>query len=408
VLGLRQNLAQFALLVLVNAFVGGMVGMERSVLPLLGRDAFHIASLTLVMSFIASFGATKALTNLLGARLSESVGRRRLLIAGWIAGLAVPLMLLWAPGWQWVIIANVLLGVNQGLCWSMTVIMKIDLVGPKRRGLAMGLNEFAGYVAVAVIAFVTAILAARYGLRPAPFELGVAIAAAGLLVSLFFVKETYGHAVAEGSSRAVDPRDMRFSGVFARTTLTDPTLSACSQAGFINNLNDGMIWGLLPLMAVAAGFSLPQVGALAAVYPLIWGVAQLFTGAASDVIGRKWLIAGGMAVQAGALGLLLVHGAFVLWLVAAVALGIGTAMVYPTLLAAIGDVAHPSWRASAVGVYRLWRDAGYAVGALAAGIVADLFGTGAAVALVAVLTLSSGAIVAARMKETLNLREQAA
>jgi MFS family permease len=401
-LGLRQNLAQFSLLVLVNAFVGGMVGLERSVLPLLGRDVFHIESVTLVLSFIVTFGITKALVNLFGARLCERYGRRRLLIVGWAFGLLVPPLLLWAPAWQWVILANVLLGINQGLCWSMTVIMKIDLVGPARRGLAMGLNEFAGYVSVAIVAYATATLAAKYGLRPVPFELGAAIALAGFLISLLFVRETAGHARAEAKTTAATPGRMTFASIFMRTSFRDPALSSCSQAGMVNNLNDGMVWGLLPLMAAAAGYSLGQIGVLAAVYPLVWGGLQLFTGALSDAWGRKRLIAGGMIVQAGAISLFLIHGGFGWWLAAAIALGLGTAMVYPTLLAAIGDVAHPDWRASAVGVYRLWRDGGYAAGALASGIVADLFGTSAAVAMVALVTLASGLTVVFRMPETLH------
>ena len=399
-LGLRPNLGQFSLLVLVNAFVGGMVGMERSILPLLGRDVFHITSVTVVLSFIAAFGATKAITNLVGARLSERVGRRRLLIAGWAAGLAVPLLLLYAPTWQWVIFANVLLGINQGLCWSMTVIMKFDLVGPVRRGLAMGLNEFAGYVAVAIVAYATAVLAERFGLRSVPFELGIALAAAGLALSLL-VRETSGHARAEASTAGSgNAAASSIAAVFKQTSFRDPALSACSQAGFVNNLNDGMIWGMLPLMAMAAGFSLAQVGLLTAAYPFVWGSLQVLTGGLSDAWGRKRFIVIGMIVQAGAIALLLVRGVFAWWLVAAVALGIGTAMVYPTLLAAIGDVAHPNWRASAVGVYRLWRDLGYVAGALASGAVADVFGVGAAVAMVAALTLASGIFVAVRMPET--------
>ena len=401
-LGLRSNLAQFSLLVLVNAFVGGMVGIERSILPLVGHDVFHITSVTVVLSFIATFGAAKAGTNLVGSHLSERVGRRRLLIAGWIVGLAVPVLLLYAPSWQWVIAANVLLGINQGLCWSMTVIMKIDLVGPERRGLAMGLNEFAGYVAVAIVAYATAGLAEHFGLRLAPFELGIAIAVAGLALSLFLVRETSGYAKIEaltaGSSSADSPS---LGSVFARTSFDDPALSSCSQAGFVNNLNDGMIWGMLPLIAVAAGFSLGQVGLLAAAYPFVWGSLQALTGGLSDSWGRKRFIVLGMIVQAAAIALLLVRGVFAWWLVAAVSLGIGTAMVYPTLLAAIGDVAHPSWRASAVGVYRLWRDGGYVVGALASGIVADFFGISAAVAMVAAITLASGLFVAMRMPETI-------
>lgn len=399
-LGLRENLGQFSLLVLINAFVGGMVGLERSILPLLGRDVFQIASTTLVLSFIVSFGVVKALTNLVGSRLSDRVGRRRLLVGGWLIGLFVPVILLAAPNWGWVVFANVLLGINQGLCWSMTVVMKIDLVGPKSRGVAMGFNEAAGYVAVAVTAYATALLAAKYGLRPVPFELGIGIAVAGFLLSLLFVRETHGHAKHEALSRPSDGQP-RFSELFMRTSFQDPALSSCSQAGLVNNLNDGMVWGLLPLMAAAAGFSLAQIGVVVAAYPLAWGTLQPLTGALSDAIGRKWLIAGGMALQAAAIAVFSFHASYPVWLAAAIALGVGTAMVYPTLLAAIGDVAHPSWRASAVGVYRLWRDSGYAVGALLAGAIADFLGAAAAVDAIAALTLVSGAVVAVRMPETL-------
>jgi MFS family permease len=399
-LGLRENLPQFALLVLINAFVGGMVGLERSILPLLGRDVFHIASTTLVLSFIVSFGIVKALTNLVGSRLSDRIGRRRLLVVGWAIGLFVPVILLLAPSWGWVVFANVLLGINQGLCWSMTVVMKIDLVGPKSRGVAMGFNEAAGYIAVAVTAYATAVLAERYGLRPVPFELGIGIAVAGFLLSLLFAHETLGHAKHEALSHSTQEQP-RFSEIFVRTSFRDPALSSCSQAGLVNNLNDGMVWGLLPLMAAAAGFSLAQIGVVVAAYPFAWGTLQLGTGALSDVIGRKWLIAGGMALQAAAIAVFALRASFPIWLAAAIVLGVGTAMVYPTLLAAIGDVAHPNWRASAVGVYRLWRDSGYAIGALLSGVIADILGITAAVVAIAALTLISGIVVAARMPETL-------
>jgi MFS family permease len=399
-LGLRENLPQFALLVLINAFVGGMVGLERSILPLLGRDVFHIASTTLVLSFIVSFGIVKALTNLVGSRLSDRIGRRRLLVVGWAIGLFVPVILLLAPSWGWVVFANVLLGINQGLCWSMTVVMKIDLVGPKSRGVAMGFNEAAGYIAVAVTAYATAVLAERYGLRPVPFELGIGIAVAGFLLSLLFAHETHGHAKHEALSHSTQEQP-RFSEIFVRTSFRDPALSSCSQAGLVNNLNDGMVWGLLPLMAAAAGFSLAQIGVVVAAYPFAWGTLQLGTGALSDVIGRKWLIAGGMALQAAAIAVFALRASFPIWLAAAIVLGVGTAMVYPTLLAAIGDVAHPNWRASAVGVYRLWRDSGYAIGALLSGVIADILGITAAVVAIAALTLISGIVVAARMPETL-------
>ena len=400
VLGLRQNLGQFSLLVLVNAFVGGMVGLERAILPLIAEREFGLVSKSVILSFIVGFGFVKAFTNLAAGRFSDRIGRKGLLVGGWIVGLPVPFILMWAPSWGWITVANLLLGINQGLCWSTTVIMKIDLVGPQRRGLAMGLNEFAGYFAVAITALVSGYIAAAYGLRPAPFYLGIGIAGAGLLLSVFFVRETHGHArhEAKGQGGAVS---VPFKEIFTRTSYRDPNLFSCSQAGMVNNLNDGMAWGLFPLFFAAAHLSVERIAVLAATYPAVWGVCQLFTGALSDRVGRKWMIAGGMWVQAGGIGLIAAASSFSPWMTGAVFLGIGTAMVYPTLLAAIGDVAHPSWRASAVGVYRLWRDAGYAFGALLAGIIADLLGVVWAIAVVGALTLASGLVVALRMTETL-------
>jgi MFS family permease len=400
ILGLRQNFAQFSLLVLVNAFVGGMVGLERAILPLIAEREFGLVSKSVILSFIVGFGFVKAFTNLAAGRFSDRIGRKGLLVAGWIVGLPVPLILMWAPSWGWVTVANLLLGINQGLCWSTTVIMKIDLVGPQRRGLAMGLNEFSGYFAVAVTALASGYIAAAYGLRPAPFYLGIGIAGAGLLLSVFFVRETHGHArhEAKGQGGAVS---VPFKEIFTRTSYRDPNLFSCSQAGMVNNLNDGMAWGLFPLFFAAAHLSVERIAVLAATYPAVWGVCQLFTGALSDRVGRKWMIAGGMWVQAGGIGLIAAASSFSPWVTGAVFLGIGTAMVYPTLLAAIGDVAHPSWRASAVGVYRLWRDAGYAFGALLSGIIADLLGVAWAITVVGVLTLASGLVVALRMTETL-------
>jgi MFS family permease len=400
VLGLRQNLGQFSLLVLVNAFVGGMVGLERAILPLIAEREFGLVSKSVILSFIVGFGFVKAFTNLAAGRFSDRIGRKGLLVAGWIVGLPVPLILMWAPSWGWITVANLLLGINQGLCWSTTVIMKIDLVGPQRRGLAMGLNEFAGYFAVAITALASGYIAAAYGLRPAPFYLGIGIAGAGLLLSVFFVRETHGHArhEAKGQGGAVS---VPFKEIFTRTSYRDPNLFSCSQAGMVNNLNDGMAWGLFPLFFAAAHLSVERIAVLAATYPAVWGVCQLFTGALSDRFGRKWMIACGMWVQAGGIGLIAATSSFFPWMTGAVLLGVGTAMVYPTLLAAIGDVAHPSWRASAVGVYRLWRDAGYAFGALLSGIIADLLGVVWAIAAVGVLTVASGFVVALRMTETL-------
>jgi MFS family permease len=402
-LGLRENLAQFSLLVVVNAFVGAMVGMERTLLPPIAEQEFHLAAKSAVLSFIVVFGFTKALTNYVAGRLSDSLGRKHVLVAGWLVATPVPFLLMWAPSWAWVLVANALLGVSQGLTWSTTVIMKIDLAGPTRRGLAMGLNEFAGYFAVAASALATGIVAARFGLRPEPFFLGVGFVAIGLALSVVAVRETKHHVAAEAKLHAAVPatRLPPQREIFWRTSLLDANLSSVSQAGLVNNLNDGMAWGLFPLFFAAARMDLEQIGTLAALYPATWGVGQLFTGAWSDRVGRKWLIASGMWVQALGIGVVVVSSTFVGFAVGAAVLGLGTAMVYPTLLAAIGDVTHASWRASSVGVYRLWRDLGYVVGALLAGFTADALGLSAAMWLVAGLTFASGVIVAARMSETL-------
>ncbi len=422
-LGLRENLGQFALLVVVNAFVGAMVGLERSILPAIAEQEFHLAARTAVLSFIVVFGVAKALTNYSAGRLSDRLGRKHVLVAGWLVAVPVPFLLMWAPSWNWVLLANVLLGISQGLTWSSTVIMKIDLVGAKRRGLAMGLNEFAGYVAVAASALATGWIAARYGLRPQPFYLGVGFVIVGLALSILLVRETRHHASHESALLGTLPSDHLRQGyggppklqakadgvptpreVFWRTTLLDVNLSSVSQAGLVNNLNDGMAWGLFPLVFAAAGMNLQQVGLLAAVYPATWGVGQLATGALSDRTGRKPLIVWGMWTQAAGIGVVTMAHAFAGFVVGAVLLGIGTAMVYPTLLAAIGDVAHPSWRASAIGVYRLWRDLGYAIGALLAGLTADAFGLNVAMWVIAALTFASGVVSATRMAETIPRR----
>jgi MFS family permease len=412
-LGLRVNLAQFGLLVLINAFVGGMVGLERAVLPLIAEHDFGLASKSVILSFLVSFGIVKALTNLFAGRYADVVGRKWLLVAGWLIGLPVPFMIMWAPSWGWVTAANVLLGVNQGLCWSMTVIMKIDLVGPSRRGLAMGLNESAGYGAVALAALASGYLASAYGLRPVPFYLGVAFAALGLGLSAAFARDTTAHARHEARVHHDGPAaPPPFREVFVRTSWRDRNLFACSQAGLVNNLNDGMAWGLLPLFFAASGLGIARIGVLAATYPAVWGIGQLATGALSDRWGRKWMIAWGMWTQALGIWLIVAaprlapqSGRFGLWAAAAVLLGLGTALVYPTLLAAIGDIAHPSWRASAVGVYRLWRDLGYAVGALLSGIVADVFGLSWAIVTVGALTFLSGTVVAVRMRRAPQARQ---
>jgi len=401
-LGLRANLAQFSLLVLVNAFVGAMVGMERSILPAIAEQEFRLAAHTAILGFIVVFGVAKALTNYLAGRFSDVYGRKTVLVAGWVIAAPVPFLLMWGPSWNWVLAANLLLGVSQGLTWSTTVIMKIDLAGAKNRGLAMGINEFAGYFAVGAAALATGWIAARYGLRPQPFYLGVAFVLGGGLLSVFAVRETHGHARHEAALRpersGVDAPS--HAAIFRQVSLSDRTLSSISQAGLVNNLNDGMAWGLFPLVFASAGMDLTHIGWLAAIYPAVWATCQLFTGALSDRIGRKQLIVGGMWLQAAGIALTALARDFPGFVAGAVLLGIGTAMVYPTLRAAIGDVVHPTWRASAVGVYRLWRDAGYAVGALLSGAVADLFGVASAVWLVAAMTFVSGAIAAIRMRET--------
>jgi MFS family permease len=405
-LGLRENWAQFSLLVLVNAFVGGMVGLERSILPAIAQQEFGIAARTALLSFIVAFGITKAATNYVAGRLADRFGRKRILVLGWLVALPVPLLLMHGPTWDWIVAANVLLGVSQGLTWSVTVIMKIDLAGPKQRGLAMGLNEFAGYVAVAASAFATATIAERFGLRPEPFYLGIAYAVLGLLLSVLAVRETRGHVALETSVSKRSEATPSQAEVFRRTTFTDPNLSSATQAGLVNNLNDGMAWGLFPLWFAAQQMGLQQIGILAAVYPAIWGVLQLATGAWSDRVGRKWLIATGMWVQAAGIAIVLVFKGMNHALIGTALLGVGTAMVYPTLLAAISDVTHPSWRASSVGVYRLWRDLGYAFGAILSGAIADALGLSAAIAAVAAVTFASGVVVAFRMRETLPARLQ--
>jgi MFS family permease len=407
-LGLRQNAAQFTLLVAVNALVGGMLGQERTVLPLLAESEFGLQAYTAALTFILAFGLAKAATNYVAGTWSDRYGRKPVLVAGWLVAVPVPLLLIWAPSWAWVVVANVLLGVSQGLTWSTTVIMKIDLVGPSRRGLAMGLNEAAGYTAVAATALATGYLAGSYGLRPAPFLLCVAFAALGLGLSTLAVRETREYARLEAADHgahvtghAADvPSELTDRRVFSQTSFREPALSSATQAGLVSNLNDGVAWGLFPVLFASAGLSVARVGVLAALYPAVWGLGQLVTGALSDRWGRKWLIVTGMWIQAIGLAMVAVGDGFALWAVAAVLLGAGTAMAYPTLLASIGDVAHPTWRARSVGVYRLWRDGGFAVGALLAGVVADAFGLSAAVWVVASLTAASGFVVAIRMYET--------
>ncbi len=396
-LGLKANWRQFSLLVLINAFVGGMVGIERTVVPLIGSEEFGIASTTLIVSFIVSFGVVKALANLVSGQLADRWGRKRVLVIGWLFGLPVPFMILWAPSWGWVIAANALLGISQGFAWSMTVIMKIDLVGPKGRGLAVGLNEFAGYLAVGVTAFLTGYLAGRYGLRPVPIYLGIGYAVLGAALSMLLVRDTSDHVRLELANHTKEASPLTFREVFALTSFRDRNLFAASQAGLVNNLNDGMSWGIFPLFFAANGLGIERIGILKAVYPAVWGLLQVATGPLSDRWGRKGLIVAGMWVQAAGLSLTALTRDFGWWLTASVLLGLGTAMVYPSLIAAVSDVSHPSWRARSLSVYRFWRDLGYAIGALLAGLIADFFGLAWAIGSIAALTFASGMVVALLM-----------
>jgi MFS family permease len=420
-LGLRENWRQFWLLVLVNGFVGAMVGLERTVLPRVAEQEFGMVARGAILSFIVTFGFVKAATNFFAGRLGDLFGRKHVLVAGWIFGIPVPFLLMWAPSWSWIVFANVLLGINQGLAWSTTVIMKIDLVGPRARGLAMGLNEFAGYLAVALSALATGYVAEAFGLRPEPFYLGIAFVALGLGLTLLFVRETGEHAVLEarehaeagsapsGELRPAEEdraRDGSLSTrrVFALASWEHPALFSASQAGLVTNFNDGLAWGLFPLFFAAGGLTVGEIGVLTFIYPATWGVLQLWTGGLSDRLGRKPLIAGGMLLQAAALFIVAGGSSFWPWFAGSALLGVGTAMAYPTLLAAVADVAHPTWRGSAVGAYRLWRDSGYAFGAIFAGVLADRLGIAAATAGVGVLVFLSTLVVWSRMPETLPTR----
>jgi MFS family permease len=399
-LGLKENWRQFALLIVINAFVGGMVGVERTVVPLIGSEEFGITSTTIVLSFIVSFGVIKALSNLVSGQLADAWGRKHVLILGWLVGLPVPFMIIWAPSWGWIIAANALLGINQGLAWSMTVIMKVDLVGPKSRGLAVGLNEFAGYLAVGVTAFLTGYLASRYGLRPVPIYLGVGYAILGAVLSIMLVRDTRDHVRLEASAHSQQSAPISFGEVFTLTSFRDRNMFAASQAGLVNNLNDGMSWGIFPLFFASFGLGLERIGILKAVYPATWGVLQIATGPLSDRWGRKGLIVAGMWIQSAGLLLTAATRQFEWWLVGSLLLGLGTAMVYPSLIAAVSDASHPTWRARSLSVYRFWRDLGYAIGALSAGIIADFFGMAWAIAIIGALTFLSGSIVAAVMTGT--------
>lgn len=407
-LGLRRNAAQFALLVAVNALVGGMVGQQQTVLPLMAEAEFGLTGYTYIFTYVAAFGVTKAAANYAAGTLSDRYGRRPVLLAGWLFAVPVPVMLVLAPDWGWVVAANVLLGINQGLTWSTTVVMKIDLVGPARRGLAMGLNEAAGYGAVAVTSLLAGYLAQAYGLRPVPFLLGLAYTALALLLSGAFVRETRDFARLEAGRHT--PRsdgrhdhlhaDLTDRRILVQASIGEPALASASQAGLVNNLNFGLSWGLFPLLFATADLTIGQIGLLFALYPGVWGAGQLFTGALSDRFGRKPLVTAGMAAQAAALAVIAASTGFTGWAAGTVLLGLGTAMVYPTLLAVVGDVAHPAWRGRAVGVYRVWRDLGYAVGAVLGGVVADLMGLHAAVWAAAAVSAVSALAVAVRMYET--------
>ncbi|WP_249219667.1 MFS transporter [Chitinophaga sp. HK235] len=410
-LGLKENWQQFSLLVLLNMLVGGMVGLERTVVPLVGTEEFKIGSDIVVFSFIIAFGVVKAFTNLVSGVLADKYTRKKVLILGWLFGLPVPFLLAWGPGWNWILLANVLLGISQGLAWSMTVNMKIDLVGPKKRGLAMGLNEAAGYGAVGLTALLTGYLASAYGLRPQPFYIGIAYTIIGLLLSVLVIRDTRKYAQLE--SKQVNTTAVPKPGlawVFKETSLKNRNLFAVSQAGLVNNLNDGMSWGVFPLLFISAGVGLEGVGWIKAIYPVVWGVGQVVTGPLTDRLGRKPLIVWGMFVQV--LGHVVIGFKFFEpltdGLVGSVLLGLGTAMVYPALLAAVSDTAHPAWRASSLGVYRFWRDIGYAAGALMAGVVAGLFGLIWAVHIAGLLTLLSGLVVLFRMKETIHSKSEKA
>lgn len=393
-LGLKENWRQFTLLVIINAFVGGMVGLERTILPEIAEADFGIAARTAILSFIVVFGVTKAITNYYTGALADRWGRKRLLILGWVIALPIPLLLIFASSWNWILLANVLLGINQGLTWSSTVVMKIDLVGEKHRGLAMGLNESAGYLAVGGVAFLTGWIAAEYGLRPYPFYLGIGFAVVGLLASWGLVRDTVHHVRAETSGSRLP----RMDNVFWQTTWKHPNLGSISQAGLVNNLNDGMVWGLFPILLATRGFDLVQTGKIVALYPLVWGLGQLFTGKMADHLSKKRMLFWGMLMQAAALGGMLVAASFGMFAVLSILLGVGTAVVYPTFLAAIAEAAHPQQRAESIGVFRLWRDLGYAVGALLTGILADTLGLNWALGAIAGLTLVSAMIIGLRMR----------
>jgi MFS family permease len=392
-LGLKENWQQFALLVIINAFVGGMVGLERTILPQIAEADFGIAAKTAILSFIVVFGISKAITNYYTGVWANKIGRKNLLTIGWLFGLPVPFILIYAQDWNWIVAANVLLGINQGLTWSSTVVMKIDLVGERNRGLAMGLNESAGYLAVGGVAFFTGLIASRYGLRPYPFYMGIAFAIIGLLSSWFLVKDTVHHINKETKSSNIP----LLRNIFSETSWLNKNLGSISQAGLVNNLNDGMIWGLLPILLISKGFTLTEVGKLVAIYPVVWGLGQLFTGKMADHLNKKSMLFWGMLVQGIVIIFMSYADTFLFFAILGVLLGIGTAVVYPTFLAAIADYTHPQQRAQSIGVFRLWRDLGYAIGAIVSAIVADAFGINYSILLIGVITLLSSLVIRVRM-----------
>jgi MFS family permease len=393
-LGLKENWQQFSLLVLVNAFVGGMVGMERSILPELAEVEFHLAAKTAILSFIVVFGITKALTNYFAGSLANKYGRKKFLVIGWVFALPVPFLLIYAPNWSWIIVANVFLGINQGLAWSSTVVMKIDLVGAKNRGFAMGINEAAGYLAVGAVAFLSASIANAYGVRPYPFYIGIVLAIFGLLSSIFLIKDTRSFVQREGA----ESKATLLKNIFSETSWKHPNLSAISQGGLVNNLNDGMIWGLFPILLLSKGFSATELAQIIAIYPAVWGLSQLFTGKLADRYAKKSLLFWGMFIQGLAILGFIWAQSFAAFAILSVLLGLGTAVVYPTFLAAIADNTHPSQRAQSIGVYRLWRDLGYAVGALLTGILADIWSTNTAIFAIGSLTILSALLIQLRMR----------
>ncbi len=394
-LGLKENWRQFTLLVIVNAFVGGVVGLERSILPQIAEHEFHIAAKTAILSFIVVFGITKALTNYFTGAIANKLGQKKLLVVGWIIGIPVPLLLMYAPNWNWIIAANILLGINQGLTWSTTVMMKIDLAGEKNRGFAMGLNEFAGYIAVALIGFLTGWIATEYGLRPYPFYLGIGLVFMGLVISWLFVKDTHHHSAKEGESSSV----ARLKNIFKDTSWKHKNLGPVTQAGLVNNLNDGMAWGLFPILLATKGFALDEIGIIIAVYPAVWGIGQLFTGKMADHFSKKLMLFWGMLLQGIALILFIWASSLINYILLAAILGLGTAMVYPTFLATIAENTHPLDRAKSIGTFRLWRDLGYAIGAILTGIIADLYNVNTAIIFIGGLTILSALIIVFRMSE---------